>query len=77
MENEEILLEMLDIAISYMEEKEACTCCINCGCPQECTNTVEGCKTGIFEWLQRKAEGKLRNEKIKRSKCTGTGENVS
>lgn len=76
MENK-ILLEMLDIAISYMEEKEACIYCINCGCPQECTHTVEGCKTGIFEWLQRKAEGNLRNESIKRSKCTGTGENVS
>ena len=76
MENK-ILLEMLDIAISYMEEKEACTCCINCGCPQECVHTVEGCKTGIFEWLQRKAEGNLRNEAIKRIEGARPGENVS
>ena len=60
MYNEKILLEMLDIAVSFMNEQEACYYCINSGCPNECSHTDEHCKDSIFEGLMHLAKCNIR-----------------
>lgn len=62
MYNEKILLEMLDIAVSFMNEQEACSYCVHSGYRSDCSYTDECCKEGIFEGLYRKAKRTIENE---------------
>lgn len=56
MYDNEILLEMLDIAAGFMNEQEACCYCVHRDYPSDCSHTDECCKEGIFEGLKRMAQ---------------------
>lgn len=60
---QELLLEMLDIALDYLNEKEACYYCVHRNYPSDCSHTDDGCKEGIFNGIQQMAEKNLREKK--------------
>lgn len=58
---EEILTEMLEMAITFMVENEACVHCAFSGtedCQMNLTEDI--CYSGIWNWLESKAKKNIR-----------------
>lgn len=58
-----ILLEMLEIAVNFLNEQEACYYCVHRDFPSDCVHNDEYCKDGMFNGLQRMAERNLKDKK--------------
>ena len=75
MNNDDVLVEMLEIACGLLNENEICSCCVHNNKTPDCglCNTDDYCKDGIFEGLKAAAKDNIRklasmqNERIIRN----------
>lgn len=56
MEKEQLLNEMLDIAIRFMNEQEACVYCVHCDRREDCAHNDDYCYNGIYDGLLKRAQ---------------------